>query len=153
MRVPIIKICAVMLLLATACWAAPTEKTLFTFTGNATGIYPYGGVTLDKAGHVYGTALLGGATGNGAVFELVKTHGVWTENVIYSFAGGNDGSLPATALTFDEQGNLFGYDFGRRHPSGGHGFRAEVVQGNVDGNRDSQLCSNRRRSAVRGLDI
>jgi uncharacterized repeat protein (TIGR03803 family) len=129
MRVPIIKIYAVMLLLATACWAAPTEKTLFTFTGNATGIYPYGGVTLDKEGHVYGTALLGGATGNGAVFELVKTHGVWTENVIYSFAGGNDGSLPATALTFDGQGNLFGTTSGGGTQAAGTVFELKWSKG------------------------
>ncbi len=58
MRVRASKIVATMLLLITGCWAANTEKTLFTFTGNTTGTYPYGGVTLDKAGHVYGTALL-----------------------------------------------------------------------------------------------
>jgi uncharacterized repeat protein (TIGR03803 family) len=48
--------------------------TLYSFTGGTDGAYPYAGLTLDKAGNLYGTAILGGITkcesGCGVVFKL-----------------------------------------------------------------------------------
>jgi hypothetical protein len=32
----------------------------------------------------------------------------WTEKVLYSFQGGNDGSFPGGGVVFDQQGNLYG---------------------------------------------
>jgi len=96
-----------VILFLTVSAAAASEKTLFTFLDNTTGVYPYGGVTVVSQGNVYGTTTLGGS-GNGIVFELKHSNGVWNEDVIYQFAGGNDGSGPTTALVFGPNGHLYG---------------------------------------------
>ncbi len=55
------------------------ETTLHSFTGGADGSYPLGGVMLDSAGNLYGTALRGGdltackgylTAGCGVVFKI-----------------------------------------------------------------------------------
>jgi uncharacterized repeat protein (TIGR03803 family) len=82
------------------------ERVLFDFND------PYGVVSkllLDAEGNIYGTAYLGGASGNGAVFKLSSSDGLtWNLTVLYSFAGGADGANPYAGLTFDGQGNLYG---------------------------------------------
>ncbi|HWY55966.1 MAG TPA: choice-of-anchor tandem repeat GloVer-containing protein [Terriglobales bacterium] len=45
-------------------------SVLYRFTGAADGWLPTGGLTADGAGHLYGTALLGGSGSNGVVFEI-----------------------------------------------------------------------------------
>lgn len=64
---------------------------------------------MDKAGNLYGTTLEGGAGGCpgggcGTVFKLAPDG---TKTVLYSFAGGSDGSGPH-GLVIDEAGNLYG---------------------------------------------
>jgi len=46
------------------------ETVLYNFTGGTDGAYPFGGVILDAAGNLYGTAEYGGTTFNGTVFKL-----------------------------------------------------------------------------------
>ena len=47
--------------------------------------------------------------GHGTAFRLApSTGGGWTESVLYSFAGGADGSEPFSGLVFDSLGNLYG---------------------------------------------
>lgn len=48
-----------------------TETLLYSFTGGKDGAQPYAGVTLDQAGHLYGTTVYGGAHGAGVVFEVI----------------------------------------------------------------------------------
>jgi uncharacterized repeat protein (TIGR03803 family) len=43
---------------------------LHRFTGGSDGWNPLAGVTLDKAGNIYGTTAYGGAYGNGVVFRI-----------------------------------------------------------------------------------
>ena len=85
-----------------------TETILYSFSGGADGGVPYGGVTLDAAGNVYGTTTAGGTTNNGTVFELSPSGSGWTEKVLYSFQNGSDGSQPSGDLVFDSSGNLYG---------------------------------------------
>jgi hypothetical protein len=88
---------------------AQTISVLHDFGGTPDGAYPQSDLTLDKAGHVYGTAAFDGTSALwGNVFELIRSGGVWQEHVLYNFTGGNDGGLPSAGLTFDKQGNLFG---------------------------------------------
>ena len=83
-----------------------TETVLYSFTGGADGGDPYTSLIRDAKGNLYGTALLGGAYGHGAVFEITKK-GV--EKTLYSFAGGTtDGQGPAATLLLDSTGNLYG---------------------------------------------
>jgi uncharacterized repeat protein (TIGR03803 family) len=100
------------LVLAPGARAASKYKILYNFTGGNDGATPFDGLALDTAGNLYGTTTAGGASGNGAVFELARnSDGSWTESVLYSFAGGTDGATPYAGLTFDTSGNLYGTTF------------------------------------------
>src|SRR5208282_2173298 len=81
----------------------------YSFTGGSDGGFPDANVIFDAAGNLYSTTQSGGAFGHGTVFRLTpSTGGGWTESVLYSFAGGSDGSEPFTGLIFDSAGNLYG---------------------------------------------
>jgi uncharacterized repeat protein (TIGR03803 family) len=109
-------------------WA---ETVLYSFTSGADGGQPYGGVTLDARGNLYGTAVIGGdftgencvEDGCGVVFKLTHSGGKWTETVIHSFTGGSDGYGPGSGLTFDQQGNLYGMT-----PTGGADGFGDIYQ-------------------------
>ncbi len=83
---------------------------LHAFRGTSDGLAPYGRVIADAAGNLYGTTAFGGASGAGIVFELTNPGAPtgWTENVLYTFTGGSDGSQPYGGLIFDAAGNLYG---------------------------------------------
>lgn len=68
-------------------------------------------VTFDTQGNIYGTAINGGALGNGVVFKLTPSGQTWTESVIYSFAGEPDAANPINGLVMDTAGNLYGVGY------------------------------------------
>jgi uncharacterized repeat protein (TIGR03803 family) len=90
------------------------EETIlhsFTFKGRD-GFYPYGDVTLDSSGNVYGTTTYGGTIGVGTVFEVTPSG---TESVLHSFRGGADGiyissvgTWNGSGMLMDGNGNLYG---------------------------------------------
>jgi uncharacterized repeat protein (TIGR03803 family) len=84
------------------------ETVLHSFTGNPDGASPFAGVIRDAAGNLYGTTPKGGALNSGTVFKLDTTG---KETVLYSFAGGADGSYPDAAVIRDAAGNLYGNTF------------------------------------------
>jgi uncharacterized repeat protein (TIGR03803 family) len=87
-----------------------TEKVIFSFSGTD-GSSPAGHLLLDASGTLFGTADGGGASGSGAVFQLVPPAapgGPWTQTVLYSFSGGVDGSSPAAGVILGKNGRLFG---------------------------------------------
>lgn len=90
--------------------------TLYEFNGQPDAGSPYGGLIPDASGNLYGTTYFGGASGQGTVYELTQKHGGWTEQVLYSFKGGNDGSLPTSTLVLDANGNLDGTTTAGGHP-------------------------------------
>jgi len=111
MRVKALVLFVVTLAFAASAWAAGTETVIYDFpnyTGD--GYSPYAGLVADKAGNLYGTTYQGGSSGLGSVFELKLSGGVWTETLLYSFAGGTtDGEYPVySPLVFDAAGNLYG---------------------------------------------
>jgi uncharacterized repeat protein (TIGR03803 family) len=59
-----------MLGLITITLSAQTYSVLYNFTGGSDGGEPYGQVTLDASGNLYGTASIGGADGNGVVWQI-----------------------------------------------------------------------------------
>lgn len=85
--------------------AAGRETALHAFTGGSDGGQPGGGVTIDPAGNLYGTASQGGANGQGVVWKI-DTGGNWT--VLYSFTGLADGGRPQAGVILDAVGNLYG---------------------------------------------
>ena len=84
------------------------DSTVHQFGNGNDGYGPTSGVVFDAAGNMYGTTYHGGASNNGAIYEATRSGGVWTETVIYSFAGGNDGANPVPCVTLDSAGNLWG---------------------------------------------
>jgi len=89
-----------------------TYQEIFTFTYGGSyaqyGAYPYGALTMDAAGNLYGTTFEGGVYGDGAVFELSNTSHGWKESLLYNFTGGDNGDGPLAGVSFDSQGNLYG---------------------------------------------
>ena len=90
-----------------------TESVLYDFSGGTDGASPLGGrLVFDQAGNFYGTTFSGGGGscpgGCGVVYELTPSDGGWTESVLYSFSGGNDGANPWAGVIFDQSGNLYG---------------------------------------------
>jgi uncharacterized repeat protein (TIGR03803 family) len=84
------------------------ETVLYSFTGTNDGGLPFAGLVLDGAGNLYGTALIGGTSGQGTVFKVDPTG---TETVLYNFCSQPscaDGSQPYAALVRDSAGNLYG---------------------------------------------
>jgi uncharacterized repeat protein (TIGR03803 family) len=101
--------------------AAGVLSVLWTFQAQSPydGCYPYGGLITDKAGNLYGTTAGGGAYDSGggiaagAVFELSRNGGTWTEKILWSFCGTpQDGCNPRAGLTLDSAGNLYGTTYG-----------------------------------------
>ena len=85
------------------------ETVLYSFRGGSDGENPmYGDLVFDQAGNLYGTTYGGGGHGRGTVYELSSSGGQWTETVLYSFAGDNDGQYPTAGVIFDSAGNLYG---------------------------------------------
>ncbi len=85
------------------------ETVLYAFMPGPGGTCPwYGNLIFDRAGNIYGTTYDGGTNDVGAVYELVHSGGSWTETVLHTFSGGNDGSYPQEGLVFDTAGNLYG---------------------------------------------
>jgi uncharacterized repeat protein (TIGR03803 family) len=82
-----------------------TETILHAFAAGSDGAFPYCRLVADKDGNLYGTASYGGADDWGVVFEVAADG---TENVRYSFSGGNDGGTPLAGLYADKAGNLYG---------------------------------------------
>jgi uncharacterized repeat protein (TIGR03803 family) len=103
-----------------------SESVLHDFLGGSDGSSPGGGVTLDAAGNVYGTAQSGGNANNGVVFQLLASSH-WAENTLYEFTGGSDGSSPEAGVIFDSSGNLYGAT--SLGGSGGGGTAFELSSG------------------------
>jgi uncharacterized repeat protein (TIGR03803 family) len=86
-----------------------TRNAIYSFTNQADGSGPYGGVVLDKKGNLYGTTSVGGSTacggGCGTVFKIAPDG---TETVLHSFTGGSDGIWPWASVTLDKNGNIYG---------------------------------------------
>ncbi len=85
-------------------------STLYAFLGQPDAAFPYGGLTADSHGLLYGTSYYGGANGAGAVFRLGPTTatGGWRSTVLYSFSGSADGANPTSTLVFGTGGRLYG---------------------------------------------
>ena len=86
-------------------------KVLHNFDfSDGDGYYPYTGLIVDAAGHLYGVTDWGGAYNSGTVFELTAgAKGKWTEKKLHSFNdNGKDGYAPFGVPMFDAAGNLYG---------------------------------------------
>jgi uncharacterized repeat protein (TIGR03803 family) len=85
---------------------AQNFQVIHNFTGGD-GALPAAGLTLDKAGNLYGTTFGAGFGPHGNVYQLKRKGGTWIFNILYTFHG-SDGSLPLAGVTFGSDGSLFG---------------------------------------------
>ena len=82
-------------------------NVLYRFKGGSDGQGPEDGVVMDRFGNLFGTTFLGGTNDVGTAYELTPGASGWTERVLHSFAGGDDGKYP-TVPVVDPSGNVFG---------------------------------------------
>ncbi len=84
-----------------------SETILYSFQGGSDGGLPVASLVPDSMFNLYGTTEVGGSAncasndGCGSVFQLVppvSPGSAWSENILYAFQGGNDGSSPEGAL-------------------------------------------------------
>jgi hypothetical protein len=98
-----------------------TETLLYSFKSGNDGYFPWGTLTFDSKGNLYGATQFGGGKGNtcnqfyggncGTVFELSppkQNGGKWTEKVLHSFGGTPDGANPNGCLVLDTMGVIYG---------------------------------------------
>jgi uncharacterized repeat protein (TIGR03803 family) len=98
-----------ILLLAVPAVYAQTITVLHNFTGGGDGAYPYAGLTMDRAGNLYGTTSMGGAEDYGEVFRLSHAGSGWILTPLYSFKGyPNDGAEPFGGVIIGPDGSLYG---------------------------------------------
>lgn len=99
------------------------ESEIYSFTGGNDGTNPPAGVTVDAHGNLYGTTSLGGINGDGVIYELSPSGSSWTQTVLYSFQGLNDGANPVGGVILDTAGNLYGTTFDGGVNGGGTVYR------------------------------
>lgn len=74
----------------------------------STGDGPFSDLTLDSQGNLYGANYTGGQYGQGNIFKLTNSGGVWTLTDLYDFTGGSDGDAPVGGVVLDANGNIYG---------------------------------------------
>ena len=117
-----------------------TFQVLHTFTGGADGAGPVGGLTMDRAGNLYGATTAGGNTGSncqygraangcGVVFKVAHDGSGWVLSPIYTFQGYTDGLFPTSRVIFGPDGALYGVTFagGEANCDSGAGIYCGIV--------------------------
>jgi uncharacterized repeat protein (TIGR03803 family) len=91
---------------------AQTFTILHNFTGGTDGSEPLAGLSLDRAGNLYGTAAYGGhclrGSDCGTVFKLQLKNSNWVFSTLYEFSGGPDGKNPSARVIVGPDGRLYG---------------------------------------------
>ena len=106
----------VVLLIAAA--QAQTYNILHDFTHGGDGAIPIGGLTMDRAGNLYGiTGSSDGSTSAGTVYRLLHLGSSWTLAMLHDFVPGADGNFDGgyvgtftyvTRVTVGPDGSLYG---------------------------------------------
>jgi uncharacterized repeat protein (TIGR03803 family) len=108
----VLTITAVTAKAQTSAPAPVSESLLWSFAGSPDdGNFPASTLIADQRGNLYGTTEVGGANGDGTVFELsppVGKSSQWSEQVLWSFGSSDDGAISDASLIADKMGNLYG---------------------------------------------
>jgi len=109
-------IAVVTMMMTTPAAQAQSFRVVHSFTGGADGANPGSGLTLDRGGHLYGTASRGGSPGVcqypggcGTVYRMTPHESNWVFGPLYTFTGSlNDGGYPESGVTVGPDGSLYG---------------------------------------------
>ncbi len=96
----------VLLVILSPLALSQTFSVIHTFASQGDGYQPYGGLTLDRAGNIYGTTT--DFTGPGSVFQMKRSNGGWILNTLYTFNDSNDGGIPYGGVVFGPDGTPYG---------------------------------------------
>lgn len=139
-----------MLTLAAGAQTTPAESVLYNFNVIHGGDQPQAALTPGPNGVYYGTTDVGGASGNGTVFQLIPAaagQSGWSQKVIHTFTGPPDGSTPSSGLLLGKDGALYGVTgnggiagdgvvFMLTPPASGQGNWTETILYNFGGGND-----------------
>jgi uncharacterized repeat protein (TIGR03803 family) len=92
-------------------WGETVLHTFIATDQEGDGSAPRSGVTVGKGGVVFGSTENGGSLRQGVVYELfppVTAGDAWTEQILYSFTGGNTGTYGFGNLLLSSSGALYG---------------------------------------------
>ena len=139
-----------MLTLAARAQTTPAVSVLYNFNVIHGGEQPQAALTPGPNGVYYGTTDVGGASGNGTVFELMPPaagQSGWSQKVIHKFTGPPDGATPSSGLLLGKNGVLYGVTgtggtagdgviFKLTPPASGQGDWTETILYNFQGGND-----------------
>ena len=84
--------------------STPTVLASFNFTNGAS---LGGGLIMDAAGDLFGTAHAGGANSDGIVFEIAKSGSTYSSTpIVLATFNGTDGASPLGSIVMDASGDL-----------------------------------------------
>jgi uncharacterized repeat protein (TIGR03803 family) len=106
--------------------AGTSNVSTFASFNGTDGARPFSGVAVDSSGNLYGSTSVGGADGDGAVYEIPS--GTNTINLLASFDGSN-GRNPVGGVIVDSSGNVYGTTENGAFGEGSAGTVFEVVKG------------------------
>lgn len=89
---------------------AQSFQVLHNFTGGADGTDPYGGLTIDRTGRLYGTTIGPDRcyVGCGTVYSFTRHGSGWLLTPLYAFQNPNEGNFPTAPVTIAADGSLYG---------------------------------------------
>jgi uncharacterized repeat protein (TIGR03803 family) len=114
------------------------EKVLYSFANTPDGANPVNGLIVDSSGNLYGTTWAGGKTGNGTVYEMTQSSGVWKDKVISNIKSTYSG------LIMDAHGNIFGTTYNsvfEMSPNGKGGWQGTTIFSFTSGTNASKYGS------------
>ncbi len=80
----------------------------FGSSTNTDGSSPYGPLTIDSAGNIYGTTQAGGLYNDGAVYRVSPSNGAWTDSLLYNFTLDFGQSPEPYGVVLAPNGHLYG---------------------------------------------
>ena len=90
---------------------AQTITVLHSFTAHGDGSTPIGGVTLDRAGNLYGTTNGDESGSPSTVFKMSHAGSGWILNTLYTFNHPNDATDVYAGVVFGPDGALYGTSY------------------------------------------
>jgi uncharacterized repeat protein (TIGR03803 family) len=111
-----------------------TDTFLYAFGNGNDAQAPYGSFLDGGSGTLYAMTQNGGANGLGTIFGF--NYNTEQEVVLYSFAGGNDGSMPQGSLIKASNGLLYGMT-----QAGGTNSKGTIFKFSLSGNAETALYS------------